>query len=264
MLSNNPKITDLQFNDSISKLHENKDKAHVRKLISEMSFRDYHDVAEASADIVPPSGNTITPTVAATTGTTQPPVANGVQVPGSANSSANGVNSMLNTDQTIQGGQPVIRPGTTPALNNNQQLAQQQAQQPGNINEPSSQLGQPLNNQQQSSLNGVPTQSGTAQQEPMTSEEQDIQRMRQLAGIKENASAGATGSGGIATAATPLGKTVRRQRTYEQPKVEYTPKEAAKTIAGDTKPNQAAGKLSADLAARGQVSAGRTNNGFKK
>ena len=46
--------------------------------------------------------------------------------------------------------------------------------------------------------------------------------------------------------------------------VEYVPKEAAKTIVGDTKPNQASGELSATLAANGKRTASRINNGIKR
>jgi hypothetical protein len=61
-----------------------------------------------------------------------------------------------------------------------------------------------------------------------------------------------------------IGKVKRRQPTEEQIKKEYTPKEAAKTIIGDTKPNQASGELSANLAVRGKKTASRANNGFKR
>jgi hypothetical protein len=61
-----------------------------------------------------------------------------------------------------------------------------------------------------------------------------------------------------------MGGMRKRQPTVEVVKKEYTPKEPAKTIVGDTKPSQASGELSANLAARGKKSAGRTNNGFKR
>lgn len=98
---------------------------------------------------------------------------------------------------------------------------------------------------------------------PLPSMSEEIARMRHLAGIAEDASGGASCAGGIAVAPTAMGNAKRRTATEEAPAVEYTPK-VAKTVAGDTKPNQASGKLSADLAARGKKTASRTNNGFKK
>jgi hypothetical protein len=108
--------------------------------------------------------------------------------------------------------------------------------------------------------------AGTNQQSVTTTAEDagQLTRLRELAGIKENCSAGATGAGSIAVAPAAMGSIRKRQPTDEQIKKEYTPKEAAKTIAGDTKPSQASGELSANLAARGKKSAGRINNGFKR
>ena len=90
------------------------------------------------------------------------------------------------------------------------------------------------------------------------------ERMQQLAGIKENCSAGATGAGSIAVAPAAMGKVKRRQETNEQQPVEYTRTEAPKTIVGDTKPAQASGELSANLAARGQKTASRNKNGLRR
>ncbi len=109
-----------------------------------------------------------------------------------------------------------------------------------------------------------PTQTPTTQP---TQEEQDVahlSRLRELAGIGENCSGGATGAGAIAMGSTPMGGMKKRQYPEESLNTEYTPKTAAKTIVGDTKPAQASGKLSADLAASGKASAGRTNNGRKR
>ena len=91
-----------------------------------------------------------------------------------------------------------------------------------------------------------------------------LSRLRELAGIKENCSAGATGAGAIAIAPAAMGGIKRRQSADEALKTEYTPSEPAKTIIGDTKPGQASGKLSATLAANGMKTASRINNGKKK
>ena len=90
--------------------------------------------------------------------------------------------------------------------------------------------------------------------------------MKQLAGIAEDCSAGASGAGGIAVAAKPMGTITRRQPTDEMIKTEHVPK-VAKTVVGDTKPNQATGKLSADLRANGRKSASsppRSLNKYRK
>lgn len=92
----------------------------------------------------------------------------------------------------------------------------------------------------------------------------DLARLRTLAGIKENCSAGATGASSIAISPTSMTAPIKRRSTLDSMKKEYEPKEAAKTIVGDTKPNQASGELSANLAVRGKKTASRTNNGFKK
>lgn len=96
-------------------------------------------------------------------------------------------------------------------------------------------------------------------------ESAELERLKVLSGISENCSAGATGAGSIAVAPAAIGNVKRRQPVEESPPpVEYKPKSAAKTVVGDTKPNQASGKLSADLAARGKKTASRINNGFKR
>lgn len=114
---------------------------------------------------------------------------------------------------------------------------------------------------------GTPPVPGQPQQQPgvqQVAEDKALARLRQLAGIKENASCGATGAGSIAVSPTPVGKVKRRSPTNEQKPVEYTRTEAPKTIIGDTKPGQASGELSANLAARGQKTASRNKNGLRR
>jgi len=108
------------------------------------------------------------------------------------------------------------------------------------------------------------TQAVANGQPPQVAENAALSRMQQLAGIKENCSAGATGAGSIAVAPAAMGKVKRRQETNEQQPVEYTRTEAPKTIVGDTKPAQASGELSANLAARGQKTASRNKNGLRR
>lgn len=95
-------------------------------------------------------------------------------------------------------------------------------------------------------------------------QENDLQRLRELAGIKENCSAGATGAGSIAIANVPMGGMKKRQHTEEDLKKEYTRTGPPKTIIGDTKPAQASGELSATLAANGKKTASRKNAGMRK
>jgi hypothetical protein len=107
-------------------------------------------------------------------------------------------------------------------------------------------------------------QQGALAQTGKVAEDAELSRMLQLAGIQENCSGGATGAGAIAMAPTAMGGIRKREPAEEALKPEYTPKGPAKTIVGDTKPNQATGKLSADLAASGRKAAGRINNGKKR
>jgi len=102
-------------------------------------------------------------------------------------------------------------------------------------------------------------------QQPATEDAQAIARMRKLAGIKEDASCGATGAGAIAVAPAAMGKVKRRTDPVEEsPSLEH-PVAGRKTIVGATGPQASAiGRLSANNAARGKKTASRTNNGIKK
>jgi hypothetical protein len=235
-----------------------------------MSFNEYRKLDEF---ITPPSGQAIGPTGSASNSTqpttqpsaqlgntTKPQVSwpgkgtapavgmtvglkgpNGVPVPGEISQvdmSAKGVkvkNPTTGQDEwtNIDALEPFMAQG-------NQQGQQQQGQQ-----------------QVQS-----PSQQGNQQ---AMEDANDLQRLRELAGIKENCSAGSTGAGSIAVVPVAVGNTIRRRApTEESQKKEYTPRESAKTVVGDTKPNQASGELSANLAVRGKKTASRTNNGFKR
>lgn len=101
--------------------------------------------------------------------------------------------------------------------------------------------------------------------QPGLGESQELQRLRQLAGINESASAGATAAGNVAIAISETGSMIRRRTSTEQRwATEYTPTRPPKTIAGDTRTIQAIGELSANLAANKKPTASRTNNGRKK
>ena len=220
MIKNDRIIKSLIHGDTIEKLiKENGINANEAKvLISEMSFREYCKLDEASADITPPSGNKISAGPGQTPGAPATPTTPGQQ----------------------------SRPAATT---------------PQNTNTPGDPRGVQVKNPQTGKMEWMkPTAPAGADQ--AVAEDRELSRMKQLAGIKEDSSSGGTSAGTIAVAPMPMGKMARRRPTNEQPK-EYEPK-VAKTVVGDTKPNQATGLLSANLAAKNKPAAGRTNNGFKK
>lgn len=218
----------------------------AKKVISEMSFSEYHKLSEAGANIVPPSGQTIAPS-----GPLQQKAPAAQGGPQQVKSIWPGKGSPVEVGMTVglkgPNGLPV--PGT---------ISQVDAGAKG------VKVKNPTTGQEEwANMDTLEPFMAQNQQESVP-QQNDIQRLRELAGIKENCSSGATGAGAIAIAPAAMGKVKRRQETSEQAPVEYTPKEAPKTIVGDTKPNQASGKLSADLAARGKKTASRINNGRKR
>ncbi len=262
MLSN-----DLIYGDIVRKIaaHHNIGLTEARVIASEMSFKEYRLMSEANGDnvITPPSGNTLTPTVnqpanqqptggAKSTWTGKGPITvgmtvgikgpNGLPLPGQVSQVDMGANG-VKVKNPSTGKDEWMNTNTLQPF-----MAASNPAQAGQAAQPNPQNSQPNTTQ--------PTQ-----------EEQDVAhltRLRELAGIGENCSGGATGAGAIAMGPTPMGGMKKRQYPEESLTPEYTPKTSAKTIIGDTKPAQASGKLSADLAASGKVSAGRTNNGRKR
>jgi hypothetical protein len=249
----------------ISNLAENKNISldEAKDIVSKMSFMEYHKLSEASADIAPPSGNTI-----GTSGTTGTSANRGQQQPG-------------RTQSTWTGKGP-ISAGMTVGLRNKAGMSTpaevSQVDQGANgvqVKDPKTGKTEWHNistlepymvgrSDDQSKLSTRPGEEGFPMHALMQMEEQkELSRIKELAGIQENCSGGATGAGAIAIAPVAMGSVKKRQPTDEELKTEYTPKTAAKTIIGDTKPAQASGKLSADLAASGKLSAGRTRNGKK-
>lgn len=219
----------------------------ARKIVSGMTFSEYHRLSEAGANITPPSGQTIAPA-----GPSQ-------QKPSAAQGGPQQVKSVW------PGKGAPVEVGMTVGLKGPNGLPV-----PGTVSQVDAgakgvKVRNPTTGQEEWS-NMDTLEPFMAQQKPGAQPQQqtDLQRLQELAGIKENCSGGATGAGAIAIAPAPMGKVKRRQETSEQAPVEYTPKEAPKTIVGDTKPNQASGKLSADLAARGKKTASRINNGRKR
>ena len=218
----------------------------ARLIISQMSFSEYRSLEEASADILPPSGKPLSPTGPG--GAPPAPAAPGTP----------------------------IKPGTTPANPPGQQ-SQPAATAPAPVAPAADPRGVQVKNPQTGKMEwmkpttpakpGQNAQPGAlaagALQSQAVSEDKELARMKQLAGIVEDGSCGGTSAGAIAVAPMAMGSVKRRQPTDEKLKKEYTP-DVAKTVVGDTKPNQASGELSSSLAANGKKTASRSNNGFKR
>lgn len=218
--------------------------SEARKELYKMTFSQYCDIInEVGANIVPPSGNTI-----------------------GSDSATQKQNFTAKSPQQIKS----IWPGQGAPVEVGMTVGLKDAggkSLPGTVS------------QVDMSANGVKVKNTTTGQEEwmntdslepyMTSStdnqgQSDIQRLRELAGILENCSSGATSAGAIGVAPSAIGKMQKRQPTDEKLKKEYTKKSPPKTIVGDTKPNQASGELSATLAANGKKTATRINNGMKR
>lgn len=258
MLTNDPKITSLKYQDKISKMMESED---GRLEVSKMSFKDY--MSEAGTQITPPSGQPIAPTGPNTNG-----------APAAGSNATNGATAIWpGQGAPIQQGMTVGLKGPNGIPVPGQVSQVDQGAQGVKVKDPTTGQEQWHNDSELQPFMAKGTLPGANASQQGTgvvqaTEDTELVRLKELAGlgnIRENCSAGATGASSIAIAPTGFGKKpIKREYTQEAKPVEYVPKEAAKTIVGDTKPNQASGKLSADLAARGQKSAGRTNNGFKR
>ena len=217
MLSNNSKITELKYENTIAKLARIKNitLAESAKIISGMSFSDYMTLLEANVDIIPPSGQPVGQPKTNIPAPTQP-------------------------GAPAQPGQPV------------------QPTAPGQPAPPKQGTNQ---------IPGQPPQPGqppAGEQVAEDGENKDLARLKQLAGIKENCSSGATGAGSIAVAPAAMGTMQKRKPPVEEsPSLEHQDI-GRKSVVGDTKPNQATGKLSANLAARNKKTASRTDNGLRR
>ncbi len=239
MLTNNPKISSLRYNDAVSRLAEGK---HIgideaRSAIASMSFGDYHRLIEATADIVPPSGKIISPQQQAQKSPQAPQAG---QAPATPGQPIQTIKPGIQPPAPVPG-QPVQPPIAGQAL-------QQQAQQ---FVPPGSKV--PV-------VPGQPIQPGQEQ----TEESSMLQRLRELAGIGEDCSSGATGAGSIATAPISMGKMKKRPPVEESPSLEH-PVAGRKTVVGATGPQASAiGKLSANNAVRGNPTPFRKKNGLKE
>jgi hypothetical protein len=244
MLTNNPNISSLAYDPK------------TKEQISKMSFKDY--VAESGASIRPPSGQTISPS------------GSGVTPSSSGTSGSNikaiwpGQGAPLQQGMTVglKGPSGVPVPGAVTQVDQGASGAK--------VRNPTTGQEEWYNNDDlEPFMAKGPLAANPGQGAVATTEDTELIRLKELAGLNkigESCSSGATGASAIAVAPTAMNgkKPIKREYTQEAKPVEYTPKEPAKTIIGDTKPSQASGKLSADLAARGKKTASRTNNGFKR
>jgi len=270
MIKDDPKIRALIYGDLVEQLaaHRKIDIDEAREIVAGSTFNEYRKMVE---DVTPPSGQTIGPTGPSnTTGTSQ--AASGpTQVPGTGIKSIwPGKGAPVEQGMTVglKGPNGVPVPGQISQVDlgakgvkvknpttGQEEWTNMDALEPFQAGTAPAATAQPGNQ-------AVPANSSTIT--TTTEDAQQLTRLRELAGIKENCSAGATGAGAIAVAPAAMGGIKKRQMTDEELKKEYVPKEAAKTIVGDTKPNQASGELSSNLAVRGKKTASRANNGFKR
>ncbi len=242
MIRNDIYIQNIVHGDAIALLAEQKNISlqEARQELSKMNFKEYYAfITEAGAAIVPPSGNAIGSSAAAQ----KPPVA--TTGPSQVKSIWPGAGAPVEVGMTV---------GVKDATGK---------QVPGQI----SHIDAAANGAKvKNPVTGKDEWVNTDQLEPFiaqqgTAGQTDLQRLQELAGIKED---GGTSAGSVAVFPAPLGRLKKRESTEEALKKEYTPREPAKTIVGDTKPLQASGELSATLAANGKKTASRTNNGFKR
>jgi hypothetical protein len=247
----------------MSKMHESMNTI-VSLLIDDTkdkSFMEY--VAEASAMITPPSGQTVGPSAS---GAGSPAVQKGTAPGSNMKAIWPGKGAPIEMGMTVglkgPNGLPV--PGEVTQVDMSSNGVKVKNPTTGQEEWQNNDALEPFATQQGQS--GQPQQQGQTQpqQNIQTQEDKQLMRLKELAGIREDASCGASSAGSIAIAPAAMGKVKRRQETDEAAmKKEYTPT-VAKTVVGDTKPAQASGALSANLAASGKKSAGRINNGRKR
>lgn len=248
MINNDRIIQSLIF-DAVDYLSTTRgiDIKEAKDVISKMSFIEFHKMMEASTTIVPPSGNTISPNKPSAT-----PDKPATAAPTQVKSIWPGQGAPVEVGMTVglkdQSGKTV--PGEISKVDLSAKGAM--------VKNPTTGKPEWMN------IDNLEPYMDQDNQQPTLEHTSELLRLKTLAGIKENSSAGASCAGAIASVPVAIGKTKKRQQTDEELKKEYTPKHSAKTIVGDTKPNQASGELSATLAANGKKTASRTNNGMKR
>jgi hypothetical protein len=257
MIKNDLKIQSLIHGDIFEKLAKDRqiDINEARELVANMSFSEYYALNEF---ITPPSGQTISPSGPTNAGT-------GTNT--KANWPGKGAPPEVGMTVGLKGPNGIPVPGQISQVDMSAKGVKVKNPTTGQDEWTNLDALEPF--MAQAGSPSAPPAGNSSNQPPVPGQQtaedaNDLVRLRELAGIKENCSAGATGAGSIAVAPAAMGSMRKRQPTDEEFKKEYTPKEAAKTIVGDTKPNQASGELSSNLAVRGKKTASRTNNGFKR
>jgi hypothetical protein len=254
MIKDDRIIKELMYGDVIKQIAESNSISltDAREIVSRMSFKEYKAVLEGQ--VTPPSGQTIGPTPSQPVQSQQASSA-----PQKVKPMWAGKGAPVQVGMTVgmQGQNGMQIPGEVAQVDANANGVKVKNPTTGKLEWMNTDTLQPVMAQ-----DNQPQQ--TAQQPVSEEDDEDLRRLQELAGIRENCSAGATGAGSIAIAPTGLGKMQKRQYTNEQQPVEYTRTEAPKTIVGDTKPNQASGELSANLAARNKKTASRKNNGLRR
>lgn len=262
MLSNNPRIKSLINESGIEMLAKLKGITlqEAGTEISHMTFKQFLGLLEAGANITPPSGQTIGSTGSSAKSTSDP----GTPQTSPAKASV----MWAGQGQPIEQGMTVGLKGLNGVPVPGEISHVDQSANGVRVRNPTTGQDEWHNNDELEPYVGGSTVPGATNQAAGLQQSQvaeDIARLRQLAGISEDASCGATSASAIAIAPTITGNTKKRQAVEESPPhKEYTPKGPAKTIVGDTKPSQASGELSANLAARGKKTASRINNGIKR
>ena len=231
-----------------------------------MSFSEYLQLVEATADIMPPSGKPLSPQASAL-----------AQQPGQPAQPNQAIKPIQGQVPRMSGAQTVkpnlsyakgVPPqqGMTVGLQGQGGVpVQGQITKIDQANRSAMVMNPTTNKEEQVGYDNLqPFMAGSSQQAPQMEDDKGLARMRQLAGIGEDASGGASCAGAIASAPTSNGMLARRNPVESAPKKEYVPKRAAQTVIGDTKPGQAMGELSANLAASDRKTASRSNNGFKR
>jgi hypothetical protein len=268
MLSNHPHITDLLYETAVERLANKRNISleEATTAMSSLSFTEYVKLLEAGTSIPSPSGQVIGPNGAAAMN------ANPQQAP-AQNTQQPAQNAPAKAQVMYTGKGGPIEQGMTVGLKGPNgmpvagEITQVDAGRKGvAVKNPTTGQEEWHGNDELEPFVGGSTTPGATNQAAGLQQQQmaeDIARMKHLAGIAEDCSGGATGAGAIAIAPVSMGETKRRKKTTENAMDEYTPT-VAKTVVGDTKPNQDSGKLSARLAKSGKPTATRNNNGFKK
>jgi hypothetical protein len=250
---------DMSYGDSVRRISKlnGVGLTEARSILSSMTFGDYQAMAEAN--ITPPSGSTIGPSSGSTNSRMSP------NSPPSGSPASNiksmwpGAGAPVEVGMTVgfKGLDGRSVPGSVSQVDMNAKGVK--------VNNPATGQEEWRNMDDLEQFQTSDQQSGNIQPgQQMTAEQKDIKRMRQLAGITETCSAGATGAGSIAVAPVAMGNIQKRQPTEEALKKEYNKSGPTKTIVGDTKSHQASGELSSTLAANGKKTANRKNNGLRK